>query len=750
MASYTTRIVLLLLLIAIVVGVASSSRDTSYEASTSVPNTIQLNTNGDEIGQTHLLTVDGGYSSIIDISILGIYIKKVGSPGTLTLSVYDVDGSNYPTGSALCSGTISSGSVGTSMDWEFADVSSCLPTHIHSPTTYALGVTATGLSVGSNYYVLGDDSGNPYSDGSEFTRTIPGAWSIQSGYDLGFQTYYILNRVPTASTLSSPTNGQTGIPTPTTLSWNAATDPDGDTVNYDIDVTGGTISGCGDTTSLSCVASNLESNTTYTWDVTSYDADEIGGTSASWTFTTADFIPPASITNLSVETVTSSSIKWNWTNPIDVDFNKVMVYKNGAFLINTSNNYYTMGSLTGSTNYTISTHTVDNAGNINSTWVNLTQKTSAACGSDSVCQLENGSVMYWTNSTYRYAQTVLITTLSPYDAIVELDALWLNVSKTGTPGDITIEIMETNATDYPSDHDITCTATLAEADVSTSFTLESISLPNDPTKGYTCTGQGSLAYISFGSPTTLAFAITATGLNASNYYSYRMSPTKTFADGYLYLDSSGLYVEDVYDGVWVRNTTNDLYFELFYHPNRRPNAPTNTAPSNNANNTSVALNLEWSAGSDDDGDSLTYTPIVSGSSSFSCSLISGLSCFVSSLTTNTTYDWYIVPTDPWQIGTNSTTWNFTTRPPFNDTYVKWNGSDTASGEDWDNALDTISYAINYSVNSVYSIIHIGMGNYSADPEITVGTLAMFWADTSGPMQNTSEVWVDMPSVNISS
>ena len=693
------------------------------------------------------LTLSNNYRD--NVFLVRAYMYKVGTPGDLTIQLYSDSGGAPDT--ILKSWTFPESSINTSIEW-ISVVSDTWTFPDYNETDYYISFLASSDS--SNYYVYGYDSSGGYSGGSMWKKEV--SWTDLDPYDLKFEFDWQYN-IPITGTKPNevyPIGYITNISIDPTLNWTTGSDPDGDTpLHYKVF---GTFVDSSWQTDVTYSPPTLSENTTYSWNLAyqddwCYDKGNIcGWSSVNEYFTTGNFTPAASITNLTAATVTTTSINWTWDNPTDSDFNYTMIYKNGAFVTNTSLEYNLMAGLTASTNYTISTHTVDNAGNINSTWVNLSQVTSAACGSDSVCQLENGSVMYWTNSTYRYAQTVLITTPSPYDAIVELDALWLNVSKTGTPGDITIEIMETNATDYPSDHDITCTATLAEADVSTSFTLESISLPNDPTKGYTCTGQGSLAYISFGSPTTLAFAITATGLNTSNYYSYRMSPTKTFADGYLYLDSSGLYVEDVYDGVWVQNTTNDLYFELFYHPNRRPNAPSNTAPSNNANNTSVALNLEWSAGSDDDGDSLTYTPIVTGSSSFSCSLISGLSCFVSSLTTNTTYDWYIVPTDPWQIGTNSTTWNFTTRPPFNDTYVKWNGSDSASGEDWDNALDTISYAINYSVNSVYSIIHIGMGNYSADPEITVGTLAMFWADTSGPMQNTSEVWIDMPALNISS
>lgn len=88
-------------------------------------------------------------------------------------------------------------------------------------------------------------------------------------------------------------------------------------------------------------------------------------------YSIADTTPPASITNLQ-NTTTYYSINWTWTNPSDSDFNYTMIYINGSFITNTSNVYYLNASLSTSTQYTISTHTVDTSGNINSTWVNQT------------------------------------------------------------------------------------------------------------------------------------------------------------------------------------------------------------------------------------------------------------------------------------------------------------------------------------------------------------------------------------------
>jgi hypothetical protein len=93
----------------------------------------------------------------------------------------------------------------------------------------------------------------------------------------------------------------------------------------------------------------------------------------------ADTLPPRSITNLKNTSCLSSAITWTWTDPTDADYTSVMVYINGLFRTNVlkgTNSYTAQGLLPG-ISYTVSTHSVDNAGNVNLTWVNHTAKTAA-------------------------------------------------------------------------------------------------------------------------------------------------------------------------------------------------------------------------------------------------------------------------------------------------------------------------------------------------------------------------------------
>ncbi|CAD6494021.1 MAG: Periplasmic copper-binding protein (NosD) [Candidatus Argoarchaeum ethanivorans] len=88
-----------------------------------------------------------------------------------------------------------------------------------------------------------------------------------------------------------------------------------------------------------------------------------------------DTMPPECISNLDEIDKGVTWINWTWTNPPDPDFNHTEIYLNGVFQTITSAEFFNATNLTPETSYTISTRTVDTAGNINQTWVNDTATT---------------------------------------------------------------------------------------------------------------------------------------------------------------------------------------------------------------------------------------------------------------------------------------------------------------------------------------------------------------------------------------
>ncbi|MDY6930665.1 MAG: Ig-like domain-containing protein [Halobacteriota archaeon] len=130
--------------------------------------------------------------------------------------------------------------------------------------------------------------------------------------------------------------------------------------------------------------SDLSNEQTYTVTMGT-GAEDLAGNNLeseySWNFTTeAADMPPSSITNLVNTTYEQTYINWTWDNPSDPDFDYVMVYVDDVWKVNTSDEYYNATGLTAGTSHTIGTHTVDENGNINTTWVNHTATTKEASG----------------------------------------------------------------------------------------------------------------------------------------------------------------------------------------------------------------------------------------------------------------------------------------------------------------------------------------------------------------------------------
>jgi len=97
-----------------------------------------------------------------------------------------------------------------------------------------------------------------------------------------------------------------------------------------------------------------------------------------------DNTPLPVITYLHNITHARTYINWTWTDPVDPEFSKVMVYLNGVFQedVNSGVQCYNATLLTSGTTYEISTRTVDTVGNINHTWVNHTATTAPAATTD--------------------------------------------------------------------------------------------------------------------------------------------------------------------------------------------------------------------------------------------------------------------------------------------------------------------------------------------------------------------------------
>ncbi len=144
-------------------------------------------------------------------------------------------------------------------------------------------------------------------------------------------------------------------------------------------------------------ATMLSAGMEYT--VSTRTVDFVGNINQTWVNHTAstmlppETVPPASITMLRNVSYASNYINWTWTDPVDPDFSRVLIYLNGNLKTNVAKGvqYYNATGLLDGIMYTISTHTADIWGNVNETWVNNTASTAYSASNCLVC---HGTGMY--------------------------------------------------------------------------------------------------------------------------------------------------------------------------------------------------------------------------------------------------------------------------------------------------------------------------------------------------------------------
>jgi PGF-pre-PGF domain-containing protein len=248
------------------------------------------------------------------------------------------------------------------------------------------------FAIAGDYIYIGCDNGLSIVDISDHSSP-----TIAAKYDLGgwannveVSANYVyvsdsnqaltILRVETASDTTPPvsvTNLKENDVGPSWINWTWTNPTDSDFSHLIVYLNGSFVTNTSGNSINSYNATGLTEGLTYT--ISTHTVDISGNINSTWvndsatTTIPADTTPPASVTDLGETGAGTSWINWTWANPNDADFKHVMIYLNGSFVTNTSDNsinsYNATGLAEGAT-YTIGTHTVDTSGNINSTWVN--------------------------------------------------------------------------------------------------------------------------------------------------------------------------------------------------------------------------------------------------------------------------------------------------------------------------------------------------------------------------------------------
>jgi hypothetical protein len=178
------------------------------------------------VADTTAPTFVSGYPSVSGTSSSGFTLTVQLNEAGTAYYVVVTDGATAPTATEVKAGTAASGATA-------ADNGSISVSAASTSATAAV----SGLSAGTAYdvYVVGQDN-----------ESTPNVMSSASKADV---TTTVTNTAPTAATLVSPDNGST-VTSPVTLSWNASTDADNNTLSY-------TVSVCSDSSFSGCTADNV-------------------------------------------------------------------------------------------------------------------------------------------------------------------------------------------------------------------------------------------------------------------------------------------------------------------------------------------------------------------------------------------------------------------------------------------------------------------------------------------------------------
>ncbi len=231
--------------------------------------------------------------TIISVKLL---VYKIGSPGTVTVSIQAVDGSNKPDGSDIAGLSITDDPSGytTDTDGLWVEYTFATPAILSATTRYAIVMRTASGDIDNRVMPKADISSPTYTNGESLTSSNSGSsWTAVASVDILFETWGD-PIIPGKPTNPSPTDTGTGITLDETpLSWDAS-DPAADTYEVYFRESGDSWSLVG--TAQAGVEWTIDFGTlaygiTYEWRI---DATNDTGTTTgdTWSFDTIDFDQP--------------------------------------------------------------------------------------------------------------------------------------------------------------------------------------------------------------------------------------------------------------------------------------------------------------------------------------------------------------------------------------------------------------------------------------------------------------------------
>ncbi len=611
--------------------------------------------------------------------------------------------------------------INPTLSWNASLGATSYELQVSTSSTFGTTVYDTSGIIGTSKVVVTSLSNNtPYY--WRVDATNPGG---TSGWSTPTYSFTTIVAAPPAPTLSSPTNGATGVAINPTLSWNASAGA----ATYELQVSTSSTFGTtvydtsGITGTSKVVVTSLSNNTLYYWRV---DATNAGGTSGwstpAYSFTTIVAAPPAptlsSPTNGATGVAINPTLSWNASA--------------GAATY----------ELQVSTSSTFATTVYDNS--------TLTGTSQAISG------LSNNTLYYWrvdaTNaggtsgwSTPTWSFTTIVaapptpTLSSPTNGATGISTSpvpsW-NASAGATSYHLQVSTDPTFTTTFYDNSTLTGTSQAISGLSNNTLYYWRVDATNaGGTSGWS-TPTWSFTTIVAAPPTPTLSSPTngATGISTSPVPSWNASAGAT--SYHLQVSTDPTFTTTFYDNSSLTGTSqvvsglsnNALYYWRVDATNAggtsgwstptwsfttvvaAPPAPTLSSPANGATGVAINPTLSWNASAG----AATYELQVSTSSTFATtvydnSTLTGTSQAISGLSNNTLYYWRVDATNAGGTSAFSTVDSFTTiiaipMPPM--VLLPANGSSSQRADTlvfkWNSSITATKYLFQLSGNSAFS------------------------------------------------
>ena len=124
------------------------------------------------------------------ITSVKLLLYRAGSPGTVTVSIRDTDGSSHPNGEDLCSGTTNGNLLTEDTGGLWYEITLGAGSNLNADTKYAIVIRAPSGDVSNSVRCRFDSSSPTYDGGSEeYSSNSGSSWTTYLGGDLMFEEW---------------------------------------------------------------------------------------------------------------------------------------------------------------------------------------------------------------------------------------------------------------------------------------------------------------------------------------------------------------------------------------------------------------------------------------------------------------------------------------------------------------------------------------------------------------------------------